>query len=130
MNKITLIVRVFSVLYSLDDRYVISGSDDTNIRVWKAHANDAVKLLNKREEDARNYSRKLVDKYQYAPEIRKIKRHTHLPKYILNKKKELQIKKESKFRKLRNQEMNSKVGTIEHIPEKNKKVVRSEIIKK
>jgi len=37
--------RVYSVLYSLDDRYVISGSDDTNVRFWKSNANDAIKLV-------------------------------------------------------------------------------------
>lgn len=29
----------------MDDRYVISGSDDTNIRFWKAYANDSIKLV-------------------------------------------------------------------------------------
>ncbi len=29
----------------MDDRYVISGSDDTNIRFWKAYANDPIKLV-------------------------------------------------------------------------------------
>ncbi len=32
-------------MYSMDDRYVMSGSDDTNIRYWKANANDAIKLV-------------------------------------------------------------------------------------
>jgi len=27
----------------MDNRYVISGSDDTNIRVWKANAADPLK---------------------------------------------------------------------------------------
>jgi WD repeat and SOF domain-containing protein 1 len=39
-------VRVYSVLYTMDDRYVLSGSDDTNIRFWKASANDPIKLVN------------------------------------------------------------------------------------
>jgi WD40 repeat protein len=39
------IYRVYSVLYSMDDRYVISGSDDTNIRFWKSNANDPIKLV-------------------------------------------------------------------------------------
>ncbi len=29
----------------MDDRFVLSGSDDTNIRFWKANANDAIKLV-------------------------------------------------------------------------------------
>jgi len=86
--------------------------------------------LNKREEDNRNYQKKLIEKYQYNPEIRKIKRHKQLPKYILNKKKELQIQKESRFRKQKNVEMNTKLGSLEYVNEKSKKISKSEIIKK
>ncbi len=86
--------------------------------------------MNKREEDNRNYQKKLIEKYQYNPEIKKIKRHKQLPKYILNKKKELQIQKESKFRKHKNREFNSKLGTIEYEPEKTSRISKTEIIKK
>lgn len=72
----------------------------------------------------------MIEKYQYNPEIRKIKRHKQLPKYILNKKKELQIQKESRFRKQKNVEMNTKLGSLEYVNEKSKKVAKSEIIKK
>lgn len=64
------------------------------------------------------------------PQIRKIKRQKHLPKYIINKKKELQIKKESKYRKLKNKEMNSKLGSLEYVPERNEKIVHTETINK
>lgn len=29
----------------MDARYVASGSDDTNIRFWKANADDPIKLV-------------------------------------------------------------------------------------
>jgi hypothetical protein len=48
----------------------------------------------------------------------------------LNKKKELQIQKESKFRKQKNLEMNTKLGSLEYVNEKSKKIAKSEIIKK
>ncbi len=86
--------------------------------------------MNKREEDQRNYQKKLIEKYQYNPEIRKIKRHKQLPKYILNKKKELQIKKESKYRKQKNKELNSKLGSIEYQSEKNQRIAKTEVIHK
>ena len=53
-----------------------------------------------------------------------------MPKYILNKKKELKIRKESKYRKFHNKEMNSKPGTLEYKPEKIEKVVKSGIVDK
>lgn len=30
--------RIFCVNFSADGRFVLSGSDDTNIRIWKAQA--------------------------------------------------------------------------------------------
>ena len=122
--------KVYSVMYSMDDKYVLSGSDDTNIRVWKAVANDAIKILNKREEDSRNYNKKLIEKYQYMPEIKRIKNQKHLPKYVINKKKELRIRKEAKKRKFRNKEINSKPGTLEYNPERVEKIVNSGIVEK
>lgn len=32
--------QVLSVLYSMDSKYVLSGSDEMNIRLWKAHASE------------------------------------------------------------------------------------------
>lgn len=32
--------QVLSVLWSLDDKFVLSGSDEMNIRVWKANASE------------------------------------------------------------------------------------------
>ena len=122
--------KVYSVMYSMDDKYVLSGSDDTNIRVWKAVANDSIKILNKREEDSRNYSKKLIEKYQYMPEIKKIRNQKHLPKYIINKKKELRIRKEAKQRKFKNKELNSKPGSMEYNPERIEKIVKSGIVEK
>ena len=122
--------KVYSVMYSMDDKYVLSGSDDTNIRVWKAVANDSIKILNKREEDAKNYRKKLIEKYQYMPEIKRIKNQKHLLKYIINKKKELKIRKDAKKRKFKNKELNSKPGTLEYNPERIEKIVNSGIVEK
>jgi len=122
--------KIYSVMYSMDDKYVLSGSDDTNIRVWKAVSNEPIKILNKREEDARNYSKKLIEKYQYMPEIKRIKNQKHLPKYIINKKNELRIRKESKRRKFKNKELNSKPGSLEYNTERVEKIVNSGIVEK
>lgn len=32
--------RLTSVLWSLDNKYILSGSDEMNIRMWKAKASD------------------------------------------------------------------------------------------
>lgn len=122
--------KVYSVMYTMDDKYVLSGSDDTNIRVWKAVANESIKILNRREQDSRNYNKRLVEKYKYMPEIKKIISQKHLPKYVINKKREIRIKRESKRRKFKNTELNSKPGTLEYNPERIDKIVKSEIVEK
>ena len=34
--------QIFTVLYTMDNRFILSGSDDTNIRLWKASASDPI----------------------------------------------------------------------------------------
>jgi WD repeat and SOF domain-containing protein 1 len=122
--------KVYSVLFTMDDKYVISGSDDNNIRVWKSVANESIKILNKREIENREYNKRLVEKYQYMPEIRKIINHKHIPKYVVNKKREIKIKKDSIKRKFKNKEKNSKPGTLDYVPERIEKIVKNGIVEK
>lgn len=125
-----VLIRVYSVLFSLDDNYVYSGSNDTNIRCWKTEASKPNKILSVREKTALNYRKKLQEKFKYNPEVKRIIRKRNLPKYILNKNKEKHIQKESKYRKLKNMEMNSKPGTVEQVIEKKDKVLKSGVIEK
>ena len=37
--------RVVCVRWSLDDKYILSGSDEMNIRVWKAHASEKIGVV-------------------------------------------------------------------------------------
>ena len=64
------------------------------------------------------------------PEIKRIRNQKHLPKYVINKKKELRIRKEAKKRKFRNKEINSKSGTLEYNAERVEKIVNSGIVEK
>ncbi len=43
-------------MHFMDDKYVLSESDDINKRVWKAGTNDSIKTLNKRDKNSRNYN--------------------------------------------------------------------------
>jgi len=91
--------RVFTVSYSGDADFILSGSDDADIRVWKAQASTPLKPLLPKEREALNYSNKLVSRYSAVPEIRRITRHRHVPKYILNAQKTMDIMKKSATRK-------------------------------
>ena len=83
--------QVNAILYTMDNKYIISGSEDTNIRLWKANAADTMKPLLPREKESIAYSEKLKKKYKHNPEIKRILRHRHLPAQVAKKKKTYQI---------------------------------------
>lgn len=37
--------RLTCVLWSLDDKYILSGSDEMNIRMWKARASEKLGVV-------------------------------------------------------------------------------------
>lgn len=71
-----------------------------------------------REKEKIAYNDKLKKKYKYNPEIKRILRHKHLPKFILKKSKVRQIQKESKHRKLENIRTNNRPTDAPYIPER------------
>lgn len=56
--------QVNSVIYSMDSKYIISGSEDTNVRIWKSKADAAIKPLLPREKEKLAYANKLKAKYK------------------------------------------------------------------
>lgn len=74
--------RVFCVKFSCDASYVISGSDDTNVRLWKAIASEQMGVLLPRERKKHDYLAAVKKRYKHLPEIKRIDRHRHLPKPI------------------------------------------------
>jgi WD repeat and SOF domain-containing protein 1 len=71
----------------MDNRFIISGSEDTNIRIWKSNASDPLKTLLPREKEKMAYYDKLKKKFKFNNEIKRILRHRHLPKFIVKKNK-------------------------------------------
>lgn len=87
--------RVLAVKYTGDGRFVMSGSEDTNIRLWKAVANEKLGLVDGREKRAINYRNALVDRFQNTDEVGRIHHHKHIPKWIKNEGKRRADKFES-----------------------------------
>ena len=75
---------VAAVQYTVDSHYILSGSEDMNLRMWKSVAWRPTGKVNMREERATEYRDKLIEKYKDSNKIRRINNHRHLPKYILN----------------------------------------------
>lgn len=108
--------QVNSILFSMDTKYIISGSEDTNIRVWKSNAADVMKPMLPREKEALAYNEKLKKKYKHNPEIKRILRHKHLPALIHKKKKTFQVQKESRHKKDINVRANNRPEDRPFIP--------------
>ncbi|EFQ98240.1 SOF1 [Nannizzia gypsea CBS 118893] len=74
--------RVFSAKFTPDNNYVLSGSDDGNIRLWRSNASSRGGIKSAKERQKLQYDEALKRRYAHMPEIRRIKRHRHLPKAI------------------------------------------------
>lgn len=114
--------RVFCVRFTGDARFVLSASDDTNIRLWKANAADPLKVLVPREKKKLEYQEKLKARYRHLPEIRRIDRHRHLPKGVHNATRLKVVMKQAESRKEKNRAAHSK-EVPKTLPERKKHIV-------
>jgi len=74
--------RVFSTTYTYDARFVLSGSDDGNVRLWKARADEKLGVIDNREKAAMEYRDELKRKWKHDSEVGRIARKRHLPKSV------------------------------------------------
>ncbi|KAH9412085.1 hypothetical protein HK407_02g03090 [Ordospora pajunii] len=70
---------VFGLKYSHDSQFIVSGSDDGSIRLWRSHASIRPGPMSRREKDNLEYSKALIGKYRDVEEINRISRHRFLP---------------------------------------------------
>lgn len=74
--------RVMSARWTPDSKYVLSGSDDGNIRLWRANASQRQGIQSARQRQALEYNNALVERFGHMPEVRRIKRHRHIPQVL------------------------------------------------
>lgn len=74
--------RVSASIYSADARFVISGSDDGNVRIWKAKASDKLGIITARERAAMEYRESLKERWGVDAEVNRVMRTRHLPKSV------------------------------------------------
>ncbi|KAI0275996.1 Sof1-like domain-containing protein [Russula aff. rugulosa BPL654] len=74
--------RVLATAFTADARFVLSGSDDGNVRVWKANASEKLGIVTARERSAIEYRNALKERWKMDAEIGKVQRSRHLPKPV------------------------------------------------
>ncbi|KAL9961477.1 hypothetical protein ACROYT_G030423 [Oculina patagonica] len=115
--------RVFCVRFSADSTYVLSGSDETNIRIWKANSSQKLGALAPREKAAFSYNAKLKERFQHHPQLKRIKRHRHVPKAVFKAAKEKKIMLASIKQKEENKRQHSKPGSVPRVAERKKHAI-------
>lgn len=118
--------RVFCATFTPDAQYVLSGSEDGNIRLWRANASKREGIKSARQRQKLEYDDALKARYKHMPEIRRIKRHRHVPKQV---KKAGEIKGEelaSIKRRRENERKHSKKGQVPRRSEREKMVLATE----
>mmetsp|Transcript_21435 Transcript_21435/g.46581 ORF Transcript_21435/g.46581 Transcript_21435/m.46581 type:complete len:517 (+) Transcript_21435:329-1879(+) len=117
--------RVFCVGYTFDHKYLLSGSDDTNIRLWKARSSEKIGQLSAREETSLQYRKALVQKYVHLPEVKRISKSRRVPKFVKKETQAAMVQKEKRRRKEGNMVKHSKPGTKKFTDEKGKTIVKT-----
>lgn len=118
--------KISSVVWSNDATYILSGSEEANIRIWKANASQKLGQVSRRERQALEYSDKLKEKYQHHPLIKRISRHRHVPRLIHNSARQKRIMLEAKKKKVENRRRHSKPGSIPEISARKEKIIAVE----
>ncbi|KAJ3158538.1 DDB1- and CUL4-associated factor 13 [Geranomyces michiganensis] len=118
--------RIFCVKFSMDAKFVLSGSDDGNIRLWKAAASEKLGVTTNRERSAINYTKSIKERYKHLPEIRRIDQHRRVPKSIAKAKYTKRIMTESAKKREDNERNHSKPGAVPYKAERKKHVLANE----
>jgi WD repeat and SOF domain-containing protein 1 len=117
--------RVFCTVYTSDHKFIVSGSDDTNLRLWKARSSEKIGQLSAREESSLQYRSALVQKYAHLPEVKRIAKSRRVPKFIKKETEMAMVQKEKRRRKEGNVVKHSKAGTKSFTDERGKVVVKT-----
>jgi WD repeat and SOF domain-containing protein 1 len=116
--------RIFSVQYSVDSKYVISGSDDTNIRIWKSKASESVGVEAGRDERKKLYLDAVKKRFAHMPEIKRMRTDQRAPKAIKKQRAMKHVTQMSEHRKQDNRKRHSNESAAAMQPEKNRSVIK------
>lgn len=73
---------ISGIKYTTDGKIIVSGSDDSSLRLWKSNASIKLEAMTRKEKDALECAERLKEKYKNVEEIARISKHRFLPKKI------------------------------------------------
>mmetsp|Transcript_17693 Transcript_17693/g.57354 ORF Transcript_17693/g.57354 Transcript_17693/m.57354 type:complete len:230 (+) Transcript_17693:651-1340(+) len=112
-----------AVRYTPDAAFLLSASDDANVRLWKAHASKKIGPLHPSERQALHYREALLKKHKHMPGVRRILKSRHLPKLVKKLKVKSALQKDKQRRKLDNTIAHSRPGSAKTTPAREKAVI-------
>ena len=121
--------RVFTVRVTGDAKYVISGSDDANVRIWKARASEPLARMLPRERAQMAYMQGLKRRFAHMPEVRRIAAQRNVPKLIAKERTKQHEDDQRTRRKLANVRAHSRPGSGAGMPEAERKKAIVEVVK-
>lgn len=74
--------RVWAVKWTRDDRFILSASDDANIRIWRSRASEPLRNMSSREKATFDYRHTVGERYSGFDEVHRIQRQRRVPKGI------------------------------------------------
>jgi WD repeat and SOF domain-containing protein 1 len=107
----------------MDAKYVLSGSDDGNVRLWRANASDRAVVRTARERQKLDYQEHLKEQFKHMPEIRRIARRRHVPKPIKKAAEIKRIELDSVKKREDNRRKHSKPGSVPYTVERERHIV-------
>ena len=73
---------VFDVNYTPTSDFVLSASDDGNVRIWKSQASDKIGPVSTKERQAIEYRKSLIERWSSVKDVRSVKDQRHVPQSI------------------------------------------------
>ena len=115
---------VACVRFTADASFVLTASEDFNLRVWKAEASRKLAPASRREQAALDYRAHLLKRHAHAPQVRKIARSRNLPKMVKKLRDRRTDERQRARDKLQRQMDHSRPGTVQPEASRSKVVVR------
>ena len=114
---------MFTTRFSGDGVYVFSGSEDMNVRVWKAEASVPIGPLLPRQRKKAGYDAALVARYSHLQEVRRVAKHRHVPKSIKKAGELRRTMEDSQRTRKANRVKHSAPGSVPMVPARKERLL-------